>query len=175
MTRPLLILFFSLFVLVLHAQKTCDYSIDTLKANYTSNLYSILSKIDTTGFAISHNKKDIPALIKKELKCLGNGFTLANPGKKYDATDVYTGPNVPSRQLIFMATGKNFFMMTYNHGGIGWHQHIVLVQFENNRIIHLWTSQAIGDLNSATEVLYYIKQVKQGKVKRHLDDVYNHL
>lgn len=175
MRQALTTIVFPLFILITHAQKACSYSIDTIRANYKSNLDSILSKLDTTTLVISHNKKDIPSIIKKEIKCLNSSFAIANTGEKYLSTDIHIGHNLPTRQLIFMAKGKNFFMMTYNHGGIGWHQHILFVQFTGDSILHFWTSQAVGNLNSAADVLFYIKQVRAGKVRWFLDDQLNHI
>lgn len=130
-----------------HSQNACNYSLDSIKVNYKKNEDSLLAKIQQDSFAVSYNKKDIPKLIKKKLKCLSQWFALANPNEKYNATDVIIGHR-PSRQLIFMAKSANIFIITYNHGGLGWHQDIFIAQFNGNTITQIWTSAVIGDLNN---------------------------
>jgi len=138
------------------AQKHCDYKIDTTKILLNENLDSFLIKIRQETFIVSHDKKDIPSFIKKELDCLTHNFSIANPNKAFNATDVYDD-KLPDRQLLFIALNKELFIMTYLRGGIGEQTHILFVKFQNDNIIDLWTGVCLQDLKSKNEIINYIK------------------
>lgn len=150
------LIIFLLLTSHVYSQNACNYSLDSIKVNYKKNEDSLLAKIQQDSFTVSYNKKDIPGFIKEEFKCLNAYFALANPGEKYNATDIITR-GLPSRQLIFMAKSANIFIITYNHGGWGWHQHILIACFTGSTITNLWASQANGDLNTVKSVIDYMK------------------
>lgn len=148
----------------LHAfgQKNCDYKIDTAKILLNENLDSFLVGIQQGTFSISHNKKDIPSFIKKQLDCLTNNFSIANPNKPFNATDIYD-ERLPDRQLLFIALNKELFIMTYLRGGFGEQTHIVFIKFQDNKIIDLWTGVCLEDLKSKDQILKYIKTYRNKK------------
>jgi hypothetical protein len=63
-------------------------------------------------------------------------FALANPGQKYQVTDVILEPGLPFRRLMFAGeSGKDWFIH-YEHGGIG-HNYAVLVFREGEGRVQL--------------------------------------
>src|SRR5262249_2002456 len=87
--------------------------------------------------------KNIPHFIKKQLRCMAYGFSIANPGKRYQATDVVV-PRIippiqlPERQLVFLAKSRDMLVMTYYKGGYGTSAHIILIKFQHKKILDLW-------------------------------------
>ncbi|HMC86592.1 MAG TPA: hypothetical protein VKI61_13790 [Chitinophagaceae bacterium] len=137
-------------------QKNCDYKIDTAKILLNENLDSFLFKIKQETFSVSHDKKDIPSFIKKQLDCWTRNFSIGNPKETFNATDIYD-EKLPDRQLLFLAVNTELFIMTYLRGGFGEQTHMLFIKFHSNRIVDLWTGVSLQDLKSKNEVLDYIK------------------
>jgi hypothetical protein len=53
-------------------------------------------------------------------------FALANPGQKYQVTDVVDEPGLPRRRLLFAGESQKSWFIHYEYGGIG-HGYAVLV------------------------------------------------
>jgi hypothetical protein len=121
-----------------YGQGSCSFKIDTAKILTNQNLDRLLQYFQTNTFKITNNKKDIPRFIKKELDCLSNGFSLANPGQPFQATDVIKGKR-PNRQLTFLAKNKNMLVLTYTLGGFSASRRVLFIIFEGKQIIDLWT------------------------------------
>lgn len=144
--------------LSLHAfgQKNCDYKIDTDKILLNENLDSFLIKIQNDSFTESHDKKDIPSFIKKQLDCWVKNFSIANPNEPFNATDMYV-EGLPNRQLLFLAINMEMFVMTYLRGGVGQSTHMLFVKYHDHKIIDLWTGVCAQDLKFKSDILHYIK------------------
>jgi hypothetical protein len=56
------------------------------------------------------------------------GVVFAQPGAKYQVTDVISEPGLPRRRLIFAALSDEFCVLTYERGGIGHSEHEVVFQ-----------------------------------------------
>src|SRR5258708_33833414 len=65
--------------------------------------------------------KNAFALITREQQ-----FELANPGQKYQATDVIEVGHLPSRRMICAGANRDKWFIHYEHGGIG-HSYAVVV------------------------------------------------
>jgi hypothetical protein len=65
--------------------------------------------------------KDAFATTTKE-----ESFALADPGAKYQATDVIESPTLPFRRLVFAGRCEDRWFIYYEHGGRG-HSYAVLV------------------------------------------------
>jgi hypothetical protein len=67
--------------------------------------------------------KDVRALPAPLLQTLtekgGTRLLIANPGEKFDATDVISGPNVPRKQLIIAGVADGKCFVHYYQGGRG--------------------------------------------------------
>lgn len=68
---------------------------------------------------VSYKKSSIPKALKKSLKKKFGDFRIANPGKKFRATDVVSNPLLPSKQLVFTLKKDNFFGIVFVQGGKG--------------------------------------------------------
>jgi hypothetical protein len=78
--------------------------------------------------------KDMKALPDPVIKAFterdGSRLTIANPGKKFEATDVILDASVPRRRLLFAGVLADRSFVLYEQGGIG--LFYVLVLFQTN-------------------------------------------
>lgn len=66
-------------------------------------------------------------------------FALANPGQKYQVTDVIHEPGLPFRRLLFAGAKDNEWFIHYEHGGIGHGYSVVVFTIDSqNRLHFLW-------------------------------------
>jgi hypothetical protein len=70
----------------------------------------------------------IPPVVKQAfVEITGErSFALANPGQKYQVSDVVLEPELPSRRLAFAGVKDNEWFIHYERGGIG-HEYDVIV------------------------------------------------
>jgi hypothetical protein len=139
-----------------NGQTKCDFKIDTAKILAHLELEPLLSEFQTDSFKISVDQKDIPYPIRKQLNCLTRGFSIANPGKPYQMTDVIV-QKLPRRQLVFLAVNKNMLVITYLMGQMGLPRKILIVKFNKNNISNLWSGQGFNDLNSKEGIIQFIR------------------
>jgi hypothetical protein len=68
---------------------------------------------------------DLPAGIRKLYTVKGAAHVaIADPGQKFEATDVITDPDLPRRRLIFAGVAGDRAFIHYEQGGIG-HSYLV--------------------------------------------------
>jgi hypothetical protein len=68
---------------------------------------------------------DLPVGIRKLYTAKGGSrVAIADPGERFEATDVITDPDLPRRRLIFAGVAQDRAFVHYEEGGIG-HSYIV--------------------------------------------------
>jgi hypothetical protein len=68
--------------------------------------------------------------------------------------------DVPTRQLVYFGSGKDIGVMTYYTGGIGKSEHIIIIKFDDNKIVDFWCGKIFTDLTNKAEILKYLKDNK---------------
>jgi hypothetical protein len=169
--KKIALIIYLLISLNVMGQKNCIYKIDTTKILSNENLNSFLSVIQTYNFKISYNKKDIPSFIKKQLDCFTNKFSIANPDEEYQATDI-DDEKLPDRKLLFLAVSKDILVMTYLKGGMGESTHILFIQFQDQKIIDLWTGYGSPELKSLQQIFDYIQYNKNKEEGLNMNRIY---
>ena len=91
-------------------------------------------------FTIVTRTKEIPEPVRVLLAALTktDGQVLAEPGAKYQETDVVAEPGLPLRRLIFAGNGKGVYFLNYERGGIAHSQHVAVFEFVPGRISLVW-------------------------------------
>jgi len=92
-------------------------------------------------FRIVRRAADLPAGIQK-LYTAKDGFraAIADPGEKFQVTDVITDPDLPRRRLIFAGVAQDRVFVHYEKGGIGRSYLIELFRLESPGIaVGLWS------------------------------------
>ena len=79
-------------------------------------------------YAIVTSAAKLPDAVKQAFATITGGehFLLANPGEKYQVTDVIDEPGLPFRRLVFAGACGTDWFIHYEHGGIG-HSYAVMV------------------------------------------------
>lgn len=121
----------------------------------------VISSLKEESFSTSKNKNDIPVSIihlleswNEERKCpFGNEVKFANPTEQFESTDCIIDSKIPQRQLIVVLKNDKHIVLTYRHGGIGLHNHIVWVELRKNIVTDIWIGVTSKSLDSQTKVL----------------------
>lgn len=73
----------------------------------------------------------------------GNG-RIAEPGKKWEATDVITDDKLPRKRLIWAASDGDYYVVHYESGGIAHSFHVLVAKFKegNSKAEFVW--HAVG-------------------------------
>jgi len=58
---------------------------------------------------------------------------MANPGEKFQMTDVISEYGLNDRRLVFWATCQERVILFYEHGGWGYHKHIIEFLKQRNK------------------------------------------
>ncbi len=166
MTKSIKLITFSLllFPIISFGQKSNSFIIDTAKILANENLDSFVQSLRTDTFENFENKDAIPKFIKRQLSKLTNGFSIANPDKPYRCCCTSLG-RLPKRQLNFLATSKDVLVMTYKTGGIGVSTHLLLIRFDNNKIIDLWSGYCGVDIKNVSDIVSYIDETRKNNWK----------
>ena len=92
--------------------------------------YTILSKVS-----------DLPAGIKKLYAVSGTSrVAMADPGQQFEATDVITDPELPTRRLIFAGVAGDRVFVHYERGGIGLSHLVALFRLKSPDLaVGLWS------------------------------------
>jgi hypothetical protein len=92
-----------------------------------------------------HNTADIPSACKLAFAKLSgeSQFKMANPGEKYQLTDVIYEEGLPWRRLMFSAVKNKRCAIVYEHGGIGVSTHSVVLDISTNPATVAWIGSAL--------------------------------
>lgn len=73
-----------------------------------------------SGFQVRHTVADVPPLVRSAFaQATHQEFSMAEPGDKWQSTDVIIGPGLPWRRLTAVAVSAKFCLVFYERGGIG--------------------------------------------------------
>ena len=68
--------------------------------------------------------RDLPVPVARALAAAVKA-PVAEPGERWEATDVRTRTDLPHRRFVVAGYSKLRAFVVYEHGGIGKHQHLV--------------------------------------------------
>lgn len=106
-------------------------------------------------FTIEKNVAHLPDNLKSAFAKLAKepDFKMANPGEKFEATDVATEPGLPDRRLIFAGTSKNRYFIHYEHGGWGYHCDLVVFDLNpEGKVSFLWGGAGFQTANDLQQL-----------------------
>jgi hypothetical protein len=99
----------------------------TPRSNYSpEQFHRVLSETEKKHvlddeFKVMRSTDEIPHELKQAFAAATGQqkFELANPGQKYQVTDVIDTPRLPVRRLLFAGESQRSWFIHYEHGGIG--------------------------------------------------------
>jgi hypothetical protein len=87
--------------------------------------------LDASRFREVHATTNLPPAILALSDGGGDG-KLAEPGQKWNATDVITDPTLPGKRLIWAAVGGEYYVVHYERGGIAHTFHVLVAKLAKN-------------------------------------------
>jgi hypothetical protein len=116
---------------------------------------------------MSYSIKDIPAAVMQACANIAyqHDFSMANPGEKFEATDNILDETLPERRLLWAGRLPNYYLLHYEHGGIGLHQHVVIVSYSDPKTAKVIWSGFSRPLKDYKEFLETLKAGKLSDAK----------
>ncbi len=99
------------------------------------------SRILDGEFSIQKDVHRLPIDLKSAFAHLARQqeFEMANPGEKYEATDVIGEPRLASRRLLFAGLSRDKYFIHYERGGRGHSYDIVVFEVDPRKEVKfLW-------------------------------------
>jgi len=152
---------FSLFLLFLLAiQSLCYADATKLPAEDRKAL------LDTSRFHEVHSTNDLPPAILALCDGVSDG-KLAEPGQKWNATDVITDPTLPGKRLIWAAVGGEYYVVHYERGGIAHTFHVLVATLTKNNAKPKVIWRGVGGL--LKDYAAFLIALRNGKLDDRLD------
>jgi len=142
------------------------YQIDTSAILNNNNLQQLIEDLEKAELAEKKTVAEIPSFLKSFLDSLTDGFSIANLGEDWQVgctslTIVDEKGNViseatPKRQLIYFGLGQDLALMTYYTGGFGKSEHILIIKFDNTKIVDFWCGNILTDVTNKAQIIKYL-------------------
>src|SRR5438132_8162647 len=120
---------------------------------------------DSSRFHEVHSTNDLPPAIV--VLCTGDDGRLADPGQKWNATDVITDPTLPGKRLIWAAVGGEYYVVHYERGGIAHSFHILIARLTKNDAKPKVVWRAVG--GPLKDYAAFLNALRSGKLDDRLD------
>jgi len=119
------------------------------------DLKNIITTLKTEEFQVYNQKQKIPKAVNKLLNnWYGEKVRFASNGNKYRKDCVVTNRKMQSREIITILKSEKHFVMTYNHGGRGFHQHILFTELKKDKIAEtIWIGNSSKALTTKEEII----------------------
>jgi hypothetical protein len=102
--------------------------------------------------------------------CDGDGDgKLAEPGQKWNATDVVIDPTLPAKRLIWAAIGGEYYVVHYERGGIAHTFHILVAKLAKDDAKPKPVWRAIG--GPFKDYAAFVDALQTGKLDDRMDYV----
>jgi hypothetical protein len=111
----------------------------------TAEISAPLRQMLDTDFDAIVSIEKLPADVRKLLPA-----GMVNPNEGFDATDVVTGK--ASRRLIVAGHSSKCDFVCYEHGGYGYHLHLVIFSDENRVAHRIFEGRILKDAKDAATV-----------------------
>jgi hypothetical protein len=125
-----------------------------------------LSSVDLQGFlagnfTIVRNVRQLPdPVLQAYTERGGSRLVMANPGKRFEATDYISDSSVPRKRLIFAAFTQDKCIVSYEQGGYALTFNIALFRLSSAHAEPVWKGFC-----SATDLENLRSEVAKGRCK----------
>jgi len=122
--------------------------------------------LQTEQFAIVTSIRGLPLGVREQMQPSFGGFLdIAEPGAKYQTTDVLAVPQLPTRRLVSAGCSRDFHCLVYyERGGIAHTWHVMLFRWTPDTTRFEWGGDAPGGLATIEDVR---NAVASGTIKGH--------
>jgi hypothetical protein len=118
-------------------------------------LDSLTARLQTSTLAETKNQLNIPVFIRNFLDTLWNGFSLANYGEPWQEGCTVM-PDEPTRELVYFAHNAELALMSYNSGGWGKTNHILIMELENSAVTSYWHGYGNDSLHTEAAIISFL-------------------
>lgn len=129
---------------------TAESDINDLKYKLHTRLSTDQKRHLFDGACRSVNSTDaLPITIQNAFASITQDkpFALANPGARFNATDVIE-PGLPRRRMVFAGACENRWFIEYEKGGIGLSVQVMVLRVEQNSDVHFvwggWSFRSVA-------------------------------
>jgi hypothetical protein len=122
--------------------------------------------LDASRFHEAYATSDLPSTILALCDGGGDG-KLAEPGQKWNATDVVTDPTLPGKRLIWAVVGGEYYVVHYERGGIDHSFHILVAKVTKNDAKPTMVWRAVG--HQLKDYAAFLDALRTGKLDDRLD------
>jgi len=135
---------------------------DSLEVNQmvileNKNLNAFIADLKKSQIILGRRVKGIPPMVKDFLSSFSKDkFSIADPGKNWNCCDGSWDETLPNRQLINVGADGKLFIIAYQTGGIGVTTHIILVRYNDDKILDFWVGIGKKDLKTTADILKYL-------------------
>jgi hypothetical protein len=98
---------------------------------------------DTSRFHEIRTAAEIPSLVFS--LCADRQGRLAEPGEKWQVTDLVTDSTLPTKRLIWAAISAEYYVVHYEQGGRGHSYHILIATFKQGDTMANVVWRGVGD------------------------------
>ena len=120
---------------------------------------------DSSRFHEIHSTSDLPPPIVA--LCAGDKNNLAEPGGKWNPTDVVLDANLPNKRLIWAAKGGDYYVVHYERGGIAHTFHILVAKLATKDVKPKTVWSALG--GPFKDYTAFLQELRNGKLDDRLD------
>lgn len=120
---------------------------------------------NSPAFHEIHSTSDLPLPVVT--LCAGDKNNLAEPGGKWNATDVVMDTTLPGKRLIWAAVGDGYYVVHYERGGIAHTFHILIAKLAKNETKPKSVWKAIG--GPFKDYAAFLDALRTGKLDDRLD------
>lgn len=86
-----------------------------------------------------------------------------NSENKFNKQESDVRKHLPDKKLIYFGIGRNSALLSYLSGGIRTRQHVLVIKFQNERVIDFWFGAYLGlYLNTRLEILEQLEGRNNG-------------
>jgi hypothetical protein len=121
---------------------------------------------NTSRFHEVHSTSDLPPAVLA-LCDGGSDGKLAEPGQKWNATDVIMDPSLLGKRLIWAAVGGEYYLVHYERGGIAHTFHILVAKLAKDGPKPKPVWRAIG--GPFKDYAAFIAALRSGKLDDRMD------
>ncbi len=123
-------------------------AIHTLCLAAVKNLSPEYRKVlqNSSRFRELHASTNLPPAVLA--LCVDENGRLADPGQKWEVTDVISDRSLPRKRLIWAATDGEYFVVHYEAGGIAHSFHMLLAKTKRAGAIAVWRAAGFQKLGN---------------------------
>ncbi len=119
----------------------------------------------TEKYVLATTVEQIPPAVVADLSArMKHDPRLANPGERFNRTDV-VDPRYPMRRLVLAGLGARSWFVSYEHGGRGYHRHLVVYAQRDGRPTLAYAGTFVSDAATLEELRQLVrnKQLTEGE------------